>query len=126
MYRTGFDEDFQLSSTPDHSGFDILMADALNILVKYINRGVTERNLNFTEFISKNKGLSSLYSGKLEYADSEWRSLVCGVRFFHGIGFVEFMKWENTCDGVYCSEYVSTGNQPLWDHCCLRYFTTNL
>ena len=114
--REGFNEEFQLdevvnTTTPDHSGFDILLVDSLNLLVKYINR--VDRGQNLTAFISKNQDALShfLYSGRLEYGDSEWRSLVCGVRFFHGNGFVEFMKWTNNCDGIYCSEYLNTGKK---------------
>ena len=106
-FRDKFEEDFQLNTTLDYSGFDILMADSLHLLEKFITRGNKSEDL--PTFINNNRDSLSLYSGKLEYDNSVWRNLVCGVRFFHGNGFVEFMKWENTCNGIYCPEFTDTG-----------------
>ena len=113
LFRDRFEKDFQLNTTLDYSGFDILMADSLYLFQEYISRG--NKEANFSTFIRNNRHDLTLYSGKLEYGDSIWRSLGCGVRFFHGDRFVEFMKWENTCSGIYCPEYLNTG-EP-WQAC---------
>ncbi|KAL5256483.1 hypothetical protein ACHWQZ_G011653 [Mnemiopsis leidyi] len=110
--RDRFEKDFQLNTTLDYSGFDILMADSLYLFQEYISRG--NKEANFSTFIRNNRHDLTLYSGKLEYGDSIWRSLVCGVRFFHGDRFVEFMKWENTCSGIYCPEYLNTAKKVNW------------
>ena len=87
------------------------MADSLQLLQGFITRGNKSEDL--PTFINNNQDSLSLYSGKLKYDNSVWRSLVCGVRFFHGNGFLEFMKWENTCNGIYCPEFTDTGRVKL-------------
>ena len=104
--RKRFKEDFPSLTASDHSGLDILMADSLNILVKYINREDAKQSL--PTFISEHQDLS-LYSGGLEYVAPQRRRLESGVRFFHGNEYLEFMTWDNNCDGIYCPITVSTG-----------------